>query len=255
MKAGDPFVFDVALFDASGSPLSYANKTAFTTAGWSLIFIDTAGAALASQPAYTLAAVAGVAGRHAVVSTLPAQATMVRITPPATTWSFVVLPSLYTDSLIYDENSIFSRLNSVLGISSSGAPATTVLPSMVEGDSYLATIVVPISYLARMGWSNLTGATFTGTIHRPADVGTEAAACVLDGTGTPPNGKLTINGSDPTAVDLSWTTFPTGMVFTTPERSATAINYRVEIQAVIAGKKLTILTQSNLTVLRQDNFV
>lgn len=256
MKAGDKFIFDVALYDASGNGLSYADKTAFTTASWTLSFVDpSTGSALSPQPTYTLAPVTGVNGRHAITVTLPTSAFLARFTPPSTGYEFVVLPSAYWDGLSYDENSIYTRLSSVLGISTGGSPATGTLPSLVEGDSYLATITVPAAYLARLGWSNLTGATLTGTIHRATDIGTETAACTLDGAGTPPNGLLAVNGTDPTAVDLSWTTFPTGMALTTPERTASnLLTFRVEIQAVLGGKKLTVLTQASLTVLRQDNF-
>lgn len=255
MHATDPIMFDVALLDASGNGLSYADKTAFEAAGWALSFRDPAtGNALGSQPAYTLSPVTGVTGRHTVLVTLGTSAWFARITPPSTAYDFAVLPGASWDGSTYDSDDLYSRLSTVYGTALSGSTVSTVaLPNMVEGDTYLTTVTVPAAYLARMGWTDLTGSTLTGTIRRPEDTTTGTPACTLDATGTPPNGLLAVNGTDAKAVDLSWTTYPTGMVLTSPERTTGTVNFRVEIQAVKGGKKLTVIYNATLPVYRQDN--
>ena len=255
MHATDPVMFDIALLDASGNGLSYASKAAFEAAGWSLSFRDPAtGNALGSQPAYTLSPVTGVTGRHTVLVTLGTSAWYVRITPPTTAYDFAVLPGAMWDGSTYDADDLYARLSTVYGTSLSGSTVSTAtLPNTVEGDSYATTVTVPAAYLARMGWTDLTGATLTGTIRRPTDTTTGTPAATLDGTGTPPNGLLAVNGVDNKAIDISWTTYPTGMVFDAGERVAGTVNFRVELQAVKAGKKLTVLYNATLPVYRQDN--
>jgi hypothetical protein len=254
MRSGDPVMFDVALLDTAGAGLSYANKTAFEAAGWSLSFRDPAtGSALGVQPSYTITAASGVTGRHTVLVTLSTTAWYIRITPPSTAYDFAVLPGAMWDGSTYDADDVYSRLSTVFGVSNGSTVNTVTLPNLVEGDSYLATVTVPQAYLTRMGWTDLTGATLTGTIRRPEDTTTGTPACTLDATGTPPNGLLAVNGTDPRAVDISWTTYPTGMVLTSPERTAGTVNFRVEVQAVKTGKKLTVLYNATLATFRQDN--
>lgn len=254
MKAGDPIIFDVALADATGAGLSYADYTAFTTAGWSLTFIDpSTGSALGSPPSATLAPVSGINGRHRVMTTATSSAYMVRITPPNTNFSYTVLPTVFWDGTDQDTDAVYNRLTSVYTFATGTSVQSGTLPSAVEGDSYSATLTTSAAYLARMGWSDLTGATLTGTIRRPGDTTIGTPACTLNGTGTPPDGLVAINGSNPTSVDISWTTYPTGMVLATDERTAGAVDFRVEIQAVKAGKKLTVAYNVKLTVYRQDN--
>ena len=255
MRATDPIMFDIALLDTAGAGLSYADKTAYEAAGWSLSFRDPAtGNALGSQPAYTLTPVAGVTGRHTVLVTLGTSAWYARITPPTTAYDFAVLPGAMWDGSTYDADDLYARLSTVYGTALSGSTVSTVsLPNAVEGDSYSTTVTVPAAYLARMGWTDLTGATLTGTIRRPTDTTLGTPACTLDATGTPPNGLLAVNGVDNKAVDISWTTYPTGMVFDAGERVTGTVNFRVELQAVKTGKKLTILYNATLPIYRQDN--
>lgn len=255
MHATDPIMFDLALLDASGNGLSYADKTAFEAAGWALSFRAPAtGSALGSQPAYTIAPVSGVTGRHTVLVTLGTTAWYARITPPSVNHDFAILPSVTWDGSTYDSDDLYARLSTVYGSALSGSTVSTVaMPNMVEGDTYATTVTVPAAYLARMGWTDLTGATLTGTIRRPGDTTTGTPACTLDATGTPPNGLLAVNGTDAKAVDISWTTYPSGMVLDAGERLLGTVNFRVEIQAVKTGKKLTVLYNATLPVYRQDN--
>jgi hypothetical protein len=252
MRAGDTVQFDIALFDAAAAALSYADKAAFEAAGWSLTFIDMAtGAAVSPALTYTLAPVAGVSGRHTVRLATTTATWLARVTPPSVNHTYTVLPVAIWSGDQYDSDSIYARLNSIYGITTSTTPVPSVtLPGMIEEDSYAATITVPTSYLARMGWTDLTGATMTGTIRRPDDIGTGTAAATLGAT-TP---FVTINGTDPTAFDIRWDVWPAGMTLTTPERTAgLAVTFRVEVQAVKAGKTLTVLYNAPLLVSRQDD--
>jgi hypothetical protein len=251
MRAGSPIQFDIALYDASGNGLSYANQAAFTSAGWVLTFIDMAtGVAVSPALSYTLAPVSGVVGRHTIAGiTLTTASWFVRITPPSTSHSFFILPTAIWTGEQYDTDSIYARINSVYGLTSTTTVPGITLNSMVEGDSYLTNVTVPTSYLSRMGWTDLTGATLHGTIRRPTDftLGTPAA------TLTPSSDPRVTIGTNPVTFDISWTTFPTGMVLTTPERDSGKVDFRVEVQAVKSGKQLTILYNSPLSVFRQDD--
>lgn len=248
MKSGSPIRFDLALYDASGTGLSYADAAAFTTAGWSLSFIDMAtGAAVSPSISYTLAPVAGVSGRHTVSLTLTTASWFLRITPPTVNHSFSVMPTAAWTGEATDTDSLYARINSIYGVTGSTSVPGLTLDPIVEGDSYKATLKVPTSYLSRMGWTDLTGATLTGTIRRPGDDGTGTAALTMTGT------HLTVNGSDPTAIDMQWDSFPSGMVLTTPERANVSLTYRVEIQAVKTTKKLTVIYNAPFVCYRQDN--
>lgn len=250
MRSGSPIQFDIALFDASGAGLSYANKAAFEAAGWSLSFIDmSTGSAVSPSLAFTLAPVSGVSGRHTVALTLTTAAWFARITPPSTAHSWAVLPTAAWTGEQYDADSIYSRVNSIYGVASNVSVPTATLAEMTEGDSYLTTVTVPSAYLTRMGWTDLTGCTLHGTIRRPADTTTGTAAATLSNL-TP---FVTINGGSAVSFDISWTAYPSGMVLTTDERTAGSVAFRVEVQATKSGKTMTILRNGLLTVYRQDD--
>jgi hypothetical protein len=251
MRSGSPIQFDIALLDSTGAGLSYASKAAFESAGWSLTFIDmSTGAAVTPTLGWTLAPVTGVAGRHTVAGlTLTTSAWFVRITPPSTSYAFSLLPSAMWTGEQYDTDSLYARLNSIYGVNSVTAVPGLTLNDMVEGDSYQTTISVPPSYLTRMGWTDLTGCTLHGTIRRPDDTTLGTPAATLTMVSDP----ILAIGSPATNFSISWTTYPSGMVLTSPERSAGSVKFRVEVQAVKSGKQLTILYNSPLTVYRQDD--
>jgi hypothetical protein len=251
MRSGSPILFDIALFDNTGAGLSYANKTAFEAAGWSLAFIDmSTGLAVSPTISYSIAPVAGVTGRHVVSGiTLTSAAWVVRVTPPAATWTFMTMPSVFWTGEQYDTDNIYSRVNSIYGVTSTTTIPSRTLNNLVEGDSYSTTIDIPTSYLSRMAWTDLSGTTLHGTIYRTSDDGTGTAAATLTEGADP---KVSHNAVL-TSFDISWTAYPSGMALTTPERTAGFAAFRVEVQAAKSGKTLTILYNSPLTVYRQDD--
>ena len=251
MRSGSPILFDVALFDAAGAAVSYANKTAFEAAGWTLTFIDmSTGVAVTPTLAYAISPVAGVTGRHMVSGiTLTTAAWAMRITPPAVTWTFLVLPSATWTGEQYDIDSLYARINSVYGITSQTTIPTQTLNNIVEGDSYSTTIDIPTDYLARMGWTDLSGTVLHGTIYRITEDGTGTASASLTEGSDP---KLSHNAIL-TSFDISWTAFPAGLVLTSPERVTGLAACRVEVQATKSGKTLTLLYNAPFTVYRQDD--
>ena len=251
MRSGSPILFDVALFDAAGAAVSYADQTAFAAAGWSLTFINMAtGAAVSPTLSYTVTPVAGVSGRHMIAGiTLTTAAWIVRITPPAVTWTFMVLPSASWTGEQFDTDSLYARINSVYGITSQTSIPTQTLNNLVEGDSYSTTVDIPTSYLARMGWTDLAGTDLHGTIYRITEDGTGAASATLTEGADP---KVTHNAIL-TSFDISWSTFPSGLLLTSPERVTGYANCRVEVRATKAGKTLTVLYNAPMTVYRQDD--
>jgi hypothetical protein len=124
---------------------------------------------------------------------------------------------------------------------------------MVEGDSYLATLVVPSAYLTRLGWTDLTGATLTGTVRALTDIGTGTAlADLVTGVPTTAQGKIAINGANASAVDISWTDYPTGMVLTTPQKTTGYVTVNVSIEATLASKILTVIYRAQMTIYAED---
>jgi hypothetical protein len=252
MRSGSPALFEVALFDANGAGLSYADKAAFEAAGWSLTFIDmSTGSTVSPTISYTIAAVAGVTGRHVVALTLTAAAWVVRITPPTAAWTYMQLPGVAWTGEQYDTDSIYSRVNSIYGVTSQTTIPGLTLDNLVEGDSYSCELSVPTSYLSRMGWTDLSGTVLTGTIYRASEDGTGTASATLTEGADP---RLT-HTATLTNFSISWDTFPTGLLLTLPERATGYANMRVEVQASKAGKKLTVLYGAPITVYRQDNEV
>ena len=250
MRAGSPIQFDIALYDTTGAGVSYANKTAFEAAGWSLTFIDMAtGAAVTPTLSYTIAPVAGITGRHTVALTLTTAAWFARFTPPTTAWAFIVLPTAAWTGEQYDTDSLYARLNSVYGITSQTTIPGLTLDNVVEGDSYSSEVTVPQSYLARMGWTDLSGTVLHGTIYRQSEDGSGTASAVLTEGADP---KLT-HSATLTNFILSWTTYPAGLVLTSPERATGYASLRVEVQATKSGKTLTILYNSPMVAYRQDD--
>lgn len=250
MKSGDRIQFDIALFDAAGAGLSYADKTAFEAASWSLTFIDLdTGSAVSPTISYTIAPVSGIDGRHTVVTTLTTAAWMVRITPPTTSHSFSVIPSAAWTGDQYDTDSLYARLNSVYGLTSATTIPGVALNNVVEGDSYSTTVTVPTSYLSRIGWTDLSGTTLHGTIYRQSEDGTGTASATLTEGAFP---KL-VHNATLTAFDITWDTYPSGLVLTSPERVTGYAALRVEVQATKSGKTLTILYNAPLIAYRQDD--
>lgn len=254
MRAGSPVLLGVQLFDASGAALSYANRAAFTGAGWALTFIDMAtGAAVSPSISYTIATSTGPPGMHFLGWTLTANETYVLITPPAGFSYQFASTAIYTGET-NDIDTVYNRVTSVFAAPSSASVSTATLPSMVEGDSYLATLVIPTSYLQRLGWSDLTGATLTGTVRALSDNGQGTAlADLVTGSPSSAQGKIAINGTNAKAVDISWTNYPTGMVLQTADRNAGSVTVNVSIEAVEAGKTLTVIYRSTLLIYAKDN--
>lgn len=249
MKSGSPILFDIALYDPTGAALSYANYAAFIAAGWTLVFIDmSTGIAVSPTLTATITPVAGVAGRHSVQLTLTTATWIARITPPSVLYSFSIIPSAFWTGEQYDTDALYARLNSVYGVSPATAIPGVALNQIVEGDSYSCTVTVPSSYLlARAGWTDLSGTVLDGTVRSPADDGTGTVRATLtEGTYLAHNANLL-------AFDISWTTYPSGMILTSPERTAGSVNFRVEVQAKKAGKILTILYNAPLLAYRQDD--
>ncbi len=249
MRAGSPFLFDLALYDADGVGLSYANAAAFESAGWSAVAVSlSTGIDLSPAVAYTLAPVAGIDGRHSFRYTLTDTPFFWRFTGPTTSHVFNVIPGAINDGEVNDPDTLYARFNSVYGLTTATTVPGVIMNSMVEGDSYFTTITIPTSYLARMGWTDLTGTTLDGTIRVPGDhtIGTPAVALVM---GT----NLAINGDNAAAIDIYWDTYPPGMVLTPDMRAEGQAVFTVEVQAKMAGKTLTILYNAPLTVFHQDD--
>jgi hypothetical protein len=254
MRSGSPIQFDIALLDAAGAGLSYANQAAFTGAGWALSFIDmSTGAAVSPSISYTISPVAGVTGRHTVACTLTTAAWFLRITPPSTAYSFIVLPTTAWTGEANDPDTIYSRLNSIYGVSAATAvPQQTPSPT-VEGDSYSVQLAIPTSYLSRMGWTDISGCTLTGTVRDGTDSGIGTArADLVTGAPTGAQGKVAI-GADNLSVVVSWDAYPSGMALTSPERTAGGSAMRITVEAAKGGKTMTVVYRGPLQVYAKDN--
>ncbi len=143
------------LMDEAGVPLVYANKAAFTGAGWNLSWQDDDGVALASQPTYTLSA-GEATGRHVVGFSPPIDAWTVKITKPSTyrsdPWEFS------GEATVYSLDDIFGAF-----VSGSGEAITETTTTgdvdIYDGNSIVIDLSVLEAALTAVGATSLADCT------------------------------------------------------------------------------------------------
>lgn len=158
MSAGDPTYDLLQLEDDAGTAASYANKAAFTGAGWALTFKDIDGVSLSPQPTYTVADQG--AGLHRINLDEPSEPCFAIITVPT---------GYYTPRLVleftgepYDLADIYALILSNAQGTTAGVGSARVsdtLEDWVDGDSFSMSVVFTAAQLAKIGKTTLTGVT------------------------------------------------------------------------------------------------
>jgi hypothetical protein len=208
MITGDTIVKLIKLETLSGRALSYANKTAFQAAGFDLSWRDNAGAALSSQPTWTIAEEVANTGWHRVAYTVPAGISYVRPTVPG--WAADV-PRWGVEGQTYDEDTIAGLLLTAQGVPGVNSAADGTLGDVVEGDSFATgTLYIPLGKLTKFGYSYADLAS-GWTISAALKTVNSGTAITVSGAAF--GGTVATDG----AFTLGWTAFPSGMTLDTTE--------------------------------------
>lgn len=202
MITGDTIVRLINLETDAGLRQSYASKAAFQAIGWDLTWRDTTGAALSSQPTWTLAAEGN--GIHRVEYTMPASVWWVEITVPT---GYRADPSSWSgEGLAYDAESLAGLINTSSGVPGILSADDSNFGDVVMGDAWNSgTLYIPLAKLSRLGYgySDLaSGWTFTAGFK-------DAPATTVVNTGVTAVAGATIATDG--AISFGFTTFPTAM--------------------------------------------
>lgn len=242
MKTGDTIPRIIALSQANGTPVQYANLAAAVSAGWSFVLDDATGTPI-SSPSMTLVPKSSTDGSHYLFYVLPAGLTNLRI----------VAPSGYRGSVLAllgegESYSLTDLANLILSLTAQASIQTTVTGpgkadwSWVQHDSINRSFTIPATTLAEFGWTDLSGATFTGAVRAPGDNGSASPTLSLTGTQITGSGLvLTIAMDWDAALNLSQSDYANG---------SKVWNY--DIQMVKSSKKKTILS-GKVTILRDED--
>jgi hypothetical protein len=134
----------------AGAAVNYATKLLFTGAGWDIIWQDSSGVALTSQPTWTLSA--GSGGRHVVGFANPAGQWTAKVVQIASNFSNPL--EFSGEGLGADADLIYATI-----LSSGGVPATTLATDgevrIFDSDSMRVDFTVLEAALAAVGASSL----------------------------------------------------------------------------------------------------
>lgn len=210
MITGDTIVKLIKLETLAGRALSYADKTAFQAAGFDLSWRDTAGAALSSQPTWTIAEEVSNTGWHRVTYVVPAGVSYVRPTVPG--WAADV-PRWGNEGQTYDEDSLAGLYLTAQGVPGVNSAADGTLGDVVMGDSFATgTLYIPLGKLSKFGYAFAdlaSGWTISAGLR---DTPTATGYVVSGVTAT-----LGATASTDGAFSVSWVTFPSQLNLTTEE--------------------------------------
>lgn len=175
MKAGQTVnrlvTLQVATGVFAGAALNFASAAAAIAVGWGWTWYDSTGAALSSQPAYTLSCIDSANGIHVLSYPLPGNRGYVKTTIPSgyradpAGWSY--------DGLSYDDDAIAGLLLTAQGVPAVNSADDGDLGDVVSADAYNSgTLYIPSGKLSKFGlaFSDLSGFSISaGAKSAPAD--------------------------------------------------------------------------------------
>lgn len=230
MITGDTIVKIVYLQTLAGRNLSYASKAAFQADGWDLSWRDNAGAALSSQPTWTLADQGG--GRHMVAYTVPSGVSWVKSTVPG--WA--ADPGVWgTEGEAYDEDSLAGLLQTSQGVPGLQSAADGDLGDVVMGDSWTSGVItVPLGKISPFGYSDLTGMTLSAGLKQ--DPSTTAVV-----SSTSPALNTTIIDTSARTISAQWIAFPAAMNLGSTSSDQTAAWFLdFQLKHTASGRIMTV---------------
>lgn len=172
MAAGDAIKRLMLLQTDAGAPVSLASFAAFTAAGWAIAFEDVNGNPLAVT--FTVADEGN--GLHRLNFTEPAGEWYGKVTVP--TGFYTPTIALTGDGAPYDISDVMVQILTTDGVAAAGAGSareSSVIEDLVDGDSHRLDLVLSAAMCAKVGLSNLTGATVLAAAKRVADNSSAAA--------------------------------------------------------------------------------
>jgi hypothetical protein len=155
-KAGDIVPFRVRLLNNAGAPQTYADKTAFLAAGYTVQY--DIGGVLAS-PTWTFNVINSGQGEYDILLTVQEGNGYLTVIEPV---GFESWPRTRPVSAeIYNLGSIVALVTSTNGTPINQDRTSVTDFTLVEGDSFLRTVVVPLASLEDWGFSDLTSTTWS----------------------------------------------------------------------------------------------
>lgn len=202
MKLGDAFEQALYLETLGGSTQAFANAAAFVAAGFALTWEAMDGSTIVSQPTYTIAADAVIAGRHKCIFTLPTVPSRLKVTVPN---GFISTPNevaLIFSS--YDEASIVALLTASIGTPASQDRVSIYDWDVTENDSLFKEMIFPTLTLTDWGYSDFSAAgwTITGAVRTLGDTGTGSPLAVL---------SCEVTDAVNHKVGIGWGVYPTAL--------------------------------------------
>lgn len=242
-KASDPVSLPIYLYNAYGQALTYANAAAFTAAGWSASWLQ-AGAALASQPTYTITTdptTAGSDGKHFIAFNLPQGVTTLEIVPPTGSnfWSPQSIQSLVVCA--NDEDSLaagFARGGAT--VSASGGTSSLPDQYVTEGDGFA--FQLPAILASQLSFYDATNKTVTSYANM-ADIGGNPWTVACQARRIENNGELpsvavaftlgaVVQSKTGNTCVVGWDTAPTGCQIDDLQATATATSSGGAVNAI-----------------------
>lgn len=225
-KTGDNVSLPIYLESNAGAAQTYANQAAFAAASWTLTWYQ-AGAALGSQPTYTVTPL-GSTGIHWFNFNLPAGVDSMVIGNPTGFRSDPAAIVLTTPTS--DTDAIVSVLNTATGTPINNGIQTSYSFSVAEGDSFIKALTVPAAALTDFGLTDLSGTwTTTAAGRDPADTTTGAPAFVM---------TVAIVNAAARTITMGWgSTFPSGAALTTSDilNGSKAWLYDVQLKTTVSN--------------------
>lgn len=180
----------------SGAAVNYANKTAFTAAGWNLTWQDADGSDLSTQPTWSLP-IAGDAttGRHLIKFTEPDGVYTIKVTLPANGESQPL--EAFGEGSAYDIDAV-GALISTSGGSVISETASSDTAEMYDGDSIYLTFSVLEAALTQIGATSLADCdTLAAEIKLDANDSSDAAdvTTLSEAIVSDVNGTRTVRGT------------------------------------------------------------
>ncbi len=200
MITGDKVVEILYLQTLSGRSLSYASKALFQADGWDLSWRDNTGAAIGSQPTWTIADQGG--GRHMVAYTVPTGVSWVKPTIPG--WA--ADPGVWAlEGEAYDEDTLAGLLQTSQGVPGLQSAADGDLGDVVMGDSWTSNVItIALGKISPFGYTDISGMTLSAGFKQ--DPTTVAVVST-----TSPALYTTIIDTAARTVSAQWLTFPSAM--------------------------------------------
>jgi hypothetical protein len=154
-KAGDIVPFRVRLLNNAGVPQTYADKTAFLAANYEVLYTISG---VTVSATWTFAVIDSSEGEYEILLTVQEGNGYLTVIEPAGLEAWPRTRAVSAE--IYNLGSIIALVTSTNGTPINQDRTSVTDFTLVEGDSFLRTVVVPLAALEDWGFSDLTSTTW-----------------------------------------------------------------------------------------------